>query len=53
MAKNIYEPRDLEVKKAGGALIGGGALNGEFTVYVKPPAKIPMVKQREHKQTNI
>ena len=31
MAKNVQEPNSLGVKK-GGALIGGGALNGEFTV---------------------
>ena len=32
MAKNVQEPNSLQVKKRGGALIGGGALNGEFTV---------------------
>ncbi len=32
MAKNVHKPMKFGVKKEGGALIGGGALNGEFTV---------------------
>ncbi len=31
MAKNVQKPYSIGVKK-GGALIGGGALDGEFTV---------------------
>ncbi len=33
MAKNVQEPNSLGVKKGGGAVIGGGALNGEFMVF--------------------
>ncbi len=33
MAKNVQKPNSHGVKKGGGALIGGGALNGEFTVF--------------------
>ncbi len=32
MTKNVQEPNGLGVKRGVGALIGGGALNGEFTV---------------------
>ena len=34
MAKNVQNLSRLGVKKGGGALIGGGALNGEFMVCV-------------------
>ncbi len=33
MAKNVQKPLKFGVRK-GGELIGGGALNGEFTVYI-------------------
>ena len=32
MAKNVHKPMKFGVKKREGALIGGGAVNGEFTV---------------------
>ena len=33
MAENVQKTMKLGVNKGGDALIGGGTLNGEFTVY--------------------
>ena len=48
MAKNVQNLSRLGVKK-GGALIGGGALNGEFTVGGSLVTNVSMVKDNINK----